>query len=191
MADRSNPVVKRYLENFEGKLAEVTEPDRREMVSELESHIAEATHGGQDLAAVIEQLGPADRLADAYRIELALQEGPQKSRRWRRHLMFLGIVATTSLPSFIIVSVLGALGLGFTLSGILAMLAGPLNLILPENTLQLSTPFPSPLAEMSVVLVGLVLVMLGVAALVLLYGYGRFLYRAMRHLVGRVRTAEA
>ena len=191
MSDATNPVIRRYLDRFESQLSSVPSAERGEMVREIENHIAEATHSGTALDAVLQALGPAERLADAYRVELALQKKSGLTGA-TRIFAILGILATTSLPTFIIVVVLGSSGLSFTLGGLAAMIAGPLSLIVPDSVIHFDAgPIPTPFAELSAVLVGAVLLFLGIGALALLYLFVRFLIRTVSSVVGDLREVGA
>ncbi len=189
MTKHDSPVIRRYLEEFEQQLQAVDTAERAEMVQEIENHIAEATHADAELSVVLEQLGPAARLADAYRVELAVNSAVPR-RSWARTAGFLALLATTSLPSFVIVSVLMLIGPGFMLLGVVAMFIGPLNLLLP-GIVEISAPWPSPLAEISVFWLGMVLVLLGTLTSGLLWLYVRFMRGVFQRVLRQVRTAPA
>jgi hypothetical protein len=93
--------------------------ERDDLVMEIRSHIADAIAAGSSTADVLERLGPADRLAKAYRAELVLQRG---GSNWLvRVLAATGLVITTSIPSMIIIPLLAGLGLGFVAGGVAAV----------------------------------------------------------------------
>ncbi len=189
MTKHDNPVIGRYLDEFEQQILAVDPAERAEMVREIENHIAEATHADTELSVVLEKLGPAARLADAYRAELALNSASPR-RSWARTLGFLALLATTSLPSFFVVSILGILGPGFMLIGVVAMVAGPLNLILP-GVVEISAPWPSPLAELSVLWLGVALVIFGTIVSGVLWLYVRFMRGVFQRVLSTVRPAHA
>lgn len=102
-----NPAVKRYLEEFRKGLVKVEPADRDEIVREIESHIADALNAGQSVAAVLERLGSADRLARAM-AAASLLESPGR-KRLRRWLDIASLVALYSLPSLLMVGFFGLL----------------------------------------------------------------------------------
>lgn len=186
MTDVENPVIQRYLKKFETNLGTVEAAERAEVVREIDNHIAEALHEGADLSTLLQQLGPADRLAQAYRAELTLNAEPQASW-WTRYGRFSLLLATTSLPSFLIVLTLTLFGPFLMLLGLFSMLVGPFNLLFP-GIVELSAPWPSPLAEMSVFAFGILLVMAGTLGLGSLLLYLRMMRRLFRRALIRVRT---
>ena len=78
---QGHPVVERYLACFETSINEFDFPEREEITHEIRNHIAEAHAAGEELDAVLQTLGPADVLARAYAVELALN--PHAKRRVR------------------------------------------------------------------------------------------------------------
>ena len=76
---QQHPVVDRYLTRFEASINEFDFPEREEITQEIRNHIAEAQAAGTALDSVLQTLGPADVLARAYAVELALH--PQAKRR--------------------------------------------------------------------------------------------------------------
>ena len=78
---QGHPVIERYLTCFETSISKFDFPDREEVTDEIRNHIAEARAAGRALDAVLQTLGPADVLARAYAVELALN--PQATRRLR------------------------------------------------------------------------------------------------------------
>ena len=68
-----DPLTERYLSRFRDGLKGARAEERDEFVREIESHIAEAVASGEQAGAVLYRLGPADRLAKAYRAELTLK----------------------------------------------------------------------------------------------------------------------
>ena len=78
---QGHPVVERYLTRFEAAINEFDFPEEEEIAREIRNHMAEAHAAGEALDAVLQTLGPADVLARAYAVELALN--PQNKRRVR------------------------------------------------------------------------------------------------------------
>ena len=73
---QTHPVIDRYLGSFAAAFDEFEASDRDEIVQELRNHIMEARASGTNLDSVLEALGPADALARAYAVELALNPRP-------------------------------------------------------------------------------------------------------------------
>lgn len=174
----NNPLVTRYIEQFRAGLGRLRPADRDELVREIESHIAEATEAGRPLAEVLEKLGPADKLARAYSAELLLDPNRTNGTRGSRLLAVIGLVAAASLPSLIIVPLLGGLCLGFTLGGAGAILAGVATLIFPEFVQPNFLPYG--LAQSAAILIGAVLAALGVGAGYGLVGYVKLIVKGFR-----------
>lgn len=175
-----HPTVKQYLDRFGAGLSRLPVAEREESVREIASHISEAMAAGQPVADVLEKLGPADRLARAYTADALLRPG--EGSRTMRWLAVIGLLATTSLPSLILIPLLSGLGVGFGLGGTATVLIALLALIFPgmaESTLALPYPFPEVLAAV----MGVVLAGLGVLALLALRLYLKFLISAIRRVL--------
>jgi uncharacterized membrane protein len=119
MTVAKNPLVERYLATFRDGLKGAPQPERDECVREIESHIAEAQSAGEPVGAILYRLGPADRLAKAYRAELTLSSG-NGHIVWRLFAV-LGVLITASIPSMIIIPLLLGLGIGFSIGGVAAI----------------------------------------------------------------------
>src|SRR6516225_4046828 len=121
-----NPLVERYLAKLDAGLRDLPAPERAEVVSEIRNHIAEATAVGKPIDATLSALGPAEDLARGYAVELLLNRPPAKdgSSRTRRFLALAGLVAIGSIPTLIVVTVLGAVGIAFGVAGIIVFVAG-------------------------------------------------------------------
>lgn len=121
-----NPLVDRYLTGFDSALTELAPSERVDVVAEIRQHIADATAAGKPIDQVLQSLGAVDALARAYQLELLVTPRPTaapqpRSDRW---LKIIGLLALGSLPTFIILVVLGTLGISFTLSGLAVIMAG-------------------------------------------------------------------
>ena len=183
----TNPAVERYLSRFALALTDLPDPARHEMVREIRSHIAEALLAGRDAAEVLEKLGPADRLAAAYRAELALnRQGAAPRGGIVRQIGLLSALAGTSLVSFIIITVLFSVALSLGLSGVAVFLAGVALPVIPASLI--NTPFTYEETRVILMVVGAVCLAVGVAAGWGLWAYARFAGRATRHLLARIRT---
>lgn len=181
-----NPVVERYLSRFAGALAAVPDEERYEMVREIRSHIAEALHTGRDITEVLEKLGPADRLAAAYRAELLMHRQPAGRSELARQVGMVGALAGTSIASFFVIVLLGAVGISFLLSGVAIVVAG---LVLPAIPASLiSTPFTILTTQQILIVIGFAMVPLGLLSLAGLRAYVKFLRRAVVSLLAKIRT---
>jgi uncharacterized membrane protein len=169
-----NPIVARYLDELREGLTGVSETERSEMVGEIENHIAEAAGAGKNLADVLQTLGPAAELARAYRVELLLNP---RTHRWNpltRWFALVGVAATASLPSLVVVPALAAVGFACTVAGVVVFFAALLSPFLPPGWL--GSDFRPGLS----LVLGLPVAALGVVSLALLWLYVRFLIRAAR-----------
>jgi len=166
--------VARYLDEMRNGLVGVSDTERNEMVGEIESHIAEAVGAGKNLADVLQTLGPAAELARAYRVELLINP---RTHRWNpltRGFALIGIAATASLPSLVVVPALAAVGIACSVSGVVVFVAALASPFVPPEWL--GNDFRAGLA----LVLGLPVAALGAASLALLWLYVRFLIRAAR-----------
>jgi uncharacterized membrane protein len=111
-----DPVVQRYLATLDRNLKGLAPEERGEIIAEIESHLAEAARRGEDAATTIRHLGPADRLARAYRTEIIL-ERRDGNQLWRM-LAFTALLMGASIPTLIIVVTLGVMGVGLVTGGV-------------------------------------------------------------------------
>jgi len=171
-----DPLVRRYLDQFRSALEALplSEEERPEILLEIESHIAEARQSGLPLARVLENLGPADQLAEAYGMELLLRPKPV-----RPAVLWISRIVT-ALTTLVLGTVLGALGLGLLLGGLLGALFAIVGPFLPatwlDPTLRLGLP------QIVVLLVSLVLMGVGFLSL-------RILRFNLRLLIARINKA--
>ena len=170
-----DPLAKRYLESFRRGLSGLPPEEQRELLSEIEDHIAEAGARGEPASEVLERLGPADRLARAYRAELMIQDG---GRSWPVRVFGVSLLLIgASIPSLILIPLLGGLGLGFTFGGI-ALFAWS---ICPFDAHRLYS-LPGVLDRLARAGTGAAFLAGGMLALAALYGYVRLLASAMRRM---------
>jgi uncharacterized membrane protein len=123
----THPLVDRYLTHLREGLAAMPTADREEVERDIRSHIAEAMAAGTPLDTVLTHLGPADALARAYTVELLLDGSRSKAAglSWFQRLLALaGLLVLTSIPTIVVVAVLGSIGISFTLSGVAVLAAG-------------------------------------------------------------------
>jgi uncharacterized membrane protein len=184
-----HPLIERYLATLETGLKDLPSPERSDVVGEIRNHIAEATAAGKPIDAVLASLGPADDLARGYAIELLLNPRSAARKdysRMQRFLKLAGLVAIGSLPTLIVVIILGAIGISFTASGIVIFVAGILATAdwLPGIVTMDVPPWVA-------VLLGPVLAAVGALSLVALVWYVKFMARLVRRVVPRVVPAAS
>jgi uncharacterized membrane protein len=174
----TDPLARRYIENFSSALGKLPEDERRELITEIESHIAEAAADGQPVSDVLAKLGPADRLAMAYRAELLTTGRRSGWRPWLIRSVALGaLLLGMSIPSMIIIPLLAGLGAGFVAGGV-AMFAWSL---CPFDTHTLYS-LPGGLDRLARGATGIGFIAAGTLALAALWGYVRLLAAAVRRV---------
>lgn len=181
MSTLRNPVVDAYLTQFREGLKSASPEERQEFVSEIDSHIAEAVARGEQIPDVLARLGPPDRLAKSYRVELALTSGEKNLPL--RIAAVVGLVLTASIPSMIIIPLLFTLGLGFVAGGVAAIVIAAV----PSVDADFYSVSNQALDRMLGALTGVGLVAAGLLALWSLYLYVLLLVRAMR---GALRVGD-
>lgn len=174
MSTERNPTVERYLAAFRAGLRGAPSAERDEYIREIESHIAEATARGEQAVDVLERLGPADRLARAYRVELTLSSG-NNSLVWRVFAV-LGLLLTASIPSMIIIPLMFGLGVGGVAGGIVAIVFASV----PALDANFYNIQDEGLNRTLGALTGAGLVVMGMLAFWVLYLYVLLIVRAMR-----------
>ncbi len=172
-----DPLAEAYLSNFRQALRSVPEGERNDVVREIESHIAESRAGGASTADVLRQLGPAEKLARAYRAELLLSGGG--GANWLARLFGIaGLLLTASIPSMVVIPVLGITGGAFVVGGV-AAIGGAMIPFAPITVAGHSGAF----AHLVAAGVGVVLTTVGAALLYGLYWYVRLLVSAFRKVM--------
>ena len=177
--NQEHPLVERYLSRLQDGLKLMPSDDREEVVRDIRSHIAEATAAGTPLESVLTTLGPAEALARAYAVELVLNPAPGRPPMspFQRSFTLAGILALTSIPTLVIVVTLGAVGVSFIASGLAVLAAGIV------DAAGISLPFvdgrASDVHPAIAIAIGPVLFVLGVAALMGLSKYLRWLARTV------------
>lgn len=180
----ANPVVDRYMHAFADALARFDCPDHSEIVHDLRGHIDEAQAMGKPLDAVLQSIGPAETLARAYAVELALNP---RSARWLgsfgKGLQLLGIVAAGSIVTLVVVGTLGSVGVGFTISGLMLFTIG----LLEAAGVHLPFVQMGGMSPLLVTAIGPLLFVVGAVSLALLSSYIRALVRGLRSLLPKRR----
>lgn len=191
-----HPVVERYLNRLQEHLDKLTPEERKEVVNDIRSHLAESVAAGRTLDAALESLGPADELARAYAVELLINPrqvadaAVRRPSRVSRFLKVAGLAAILSIPTLVIVVTLFAVGVSFTVSGLAVFAAG-----LIAATGELPYWIQMDVPPIFAILLGPVLMAAGILALIGLGFYIRFVTRAMRAVLpkgeilpGRITT---
>lgn len=177
-----NPVIERYMGNFQAGLQAYGLREWKEIAADLRNHIAEALEYGKPLDEVLKALGPADVLARAYAVELKMNErADTRSKIIGRVLGVIGIIAASSVVSFIVVSALGSIAMVLVPSGLLVLVIGFVEL--------LGVHFPgvqlAGLHPLIVVALGPLFMFVGVVAGWLLWLYLRALINMLRRSLPR------
>jgi len=175
-----NPLVARYIDRLETDLSKLSPAERQSVVKDIESHVAEAVAAGKPLDEVIESLGPADELARAYSVELVMhprEESPKTSRAGRFWTL-IALVTLGSIPTLVIVTVLGSVGISFTFSGVAVFAAGLLGMngLLPDFV-RMDVP------PVFAVALGPIMSAVGFVCLVGLIFYVRLVARTLRRVL--------
>jgi len=173
MARDHNAAAAPYLARLRDGLKSAPALEREECVREIESHIAEAVASGERLEDVLEKLGPPEKLARAYSLELTLHS--RRGNPLLRWAAVLGVVVTASIPSMILVPLLLGLGVGLAGGGatVIGIAANPFAY----------TPFfdlPEATDRFLGALIGAGLFLSGILCLALLYLYTLLVIRAIR-----------
>ena len=170
-----HPLVARYLERLNLALADMPPADRADVVQEIGQHITDATAAGKDLDAVLTSLGAADQLARAYQVELLLHPKQAGPSRTDRYLKLFGLVAIASLPTFVLVVVLGTVAIALTTTGLAVFAAGIVDAfgILPRWVQMDVQPWVA-------VAIGPILAVVGIVSGWALGLYVRFITRVVR-----------
>jgi uncharacterized membrane protein len=175
-------ILDKYQAALDAALTNLAPAERAEVVAEIRQHIADATAAGKPIDVVLGALGPVDALARAYQLELLVTPRPGAPERPRsdRWLKILGLLAIGSLPTFIIVIVLGSIGLSFTVAGIGCILAGAADSAgaLPSWVRMDAEPWFA-------IVVGVVLMAAGVLSGWGLTSYLRFVVRVVKRVTVR------
>jgi uncharacterized membrane protein len=178
---QEHPVVARYMATLGTAIKGIDAGERAAIEQEIRSHIAEATAAGRSLDDVLTALGPADALARAYSVELLMNP---RDRRLASITAFLKLAATVVVGSFatlIVVAILGSVGMSFAASGVVVFAIG----VLETSGIHLPGVQLSGVPPEWVIVLAVPFFLIGVAALVLLTKYIRFVGRAMRKTLPR------
>ena len=122
--NQTHPVVDRYLAQLTENLPTLSASDRQEILHDIRSHLAEATARGRSLESTLETLGPADALARAYSVELMLNPRRPMSSPVAYRFKVAGLIAAGSLPTLLVVVLLGGVGGALVLAGLVAAVVG-------------------------------------------------------------------
>lgn len=174
--ETSHPTAQRYLEALERGLSAMASADRREVVSEIRAHLHDAQVAGQPLADVLTRLGPAESLANAYLVESYLNPQPAGATWIRRGLGLAGLVVFGSLPTVLLTSVLGSIGVAFLAAGPALFAAGVCGLF----GVSLAPVVQTDLKPWQSILLGPAMGAVGALCLWLMYRYLRWMVCILR-----------
>jgi uncharacterized membrane protein len=183
-----HPLIEQYLNTLDAALARFDVPERKEVIVEIRSHIAEALAEGKPLATVLAALGSAEDLARGYAVELTLNpRSDHKPSFVLRTLRIMSILVVGSILTMLVVGTLGSIGVGFTLSGVAVVVIAAIE----AAGIHLPNVQMAGLPPGVVILIGIAIFLIGVGALYALRNYMRVLIRASRSLLpgGQSRTA--
>ena len=176
---QEHPVVERYMTHFEHSIKQFDFPEQQEVAHEIRNHIAEACAAGKQLDAVLQSLGPAEVLARAYAVELLLnQRSTRRVQALNGFLKVAGLVAVTSFATFVVISILGTIGIGFVASGAAMIVIG----VLEQAGIHLPGVQMNGIAPVWAMVLGLFVLVIGVVALLGLRLYVRFIMRTLKRL---------
>lgn len=178
---QDHPVVARYLATFGAAIKGIDAEERAAIEQEIRSHIAEATAAGKPLDGVLTALGPAETLARAYSVELLMNPRDQRLKSIGAFLMLAATVVAASVVTLIVVTILGSVGISFAASALVVFVIG----VLETYGIHLPGVQLSGIPSEWVIVLAAPLFVIGVAALVLLTKYVRFVGRAMRKRLPR------
>lgn len=183
----THPLIERYLTKLSDGLRDLPASERAEVVSEIRNHIAESLANGKPIDAVLSSLGSAEDLARGYAVELLLnrpQAPDAEQSRFRRFLALAGLVAIGSIPTLVVVTVLGAVGVAFFAAGGAVFVAGLVAAFgaLPEYVTLDVPPWVAVFA-------GPLLAAVGVLSLAALVWYVKLTARLVRRVLPRHAVA--
>ncbi len=171
-----NPIIARYMKRFEEALQVHKLREWRDIAADVRSHISEALGYGKPLDEVLASLGPADALARSYAVELTMNPPASGANLIMRWLNVAMLLAAGSFLSFIVVTFLGSLAFGFTISGIMVIIICAIEAVgvhLPNVELAGMHPLLA-------ILIGPPLLAIGLGAGWLLWMYARSAVRVVR-----------
>ena len=113
-SDNPRSLTQRYLDELYRRLNGLPEPERREAVREIASHVAEATPNGRPTAAILAQLGSPEALARVYVGDYFLQRHAAGFIGKAARLLIVAAVALGSgFATLVVVPTLALTSIGF------------------------------------------------------------------------------
>lgn len=180
-----HPLAVRYVDKLNQALGDLAPTERAEILTEIRNHIFDAIAAGTSIEDVLRGLGSAEQLARGYRIELLLnpKTPTPRSDRWLR---IVGLLAVGSLPTFIIVVTLSAVGVSLSVSGPIVFLAGIAKTFGYLPWVMLDCP-----PWVAIVLIGPATTAVGIGAVWALVAYLKLLTRIVRRVLPERQLAAA
>lgn len=186
--NEKNPVIERYISAFDAALQQYDLPERREIVSDVRSHIDEALQYGKPLDEVLQSLGPAEALARAYAVELKMNPKTNGAgQAIGRFFGVLGILSFSGLVSFIVVTTLGSIAISFFGSGLIVLVIG----LIEATGVHLPYVQMAGIHPLLVAALGPVMMLVGYAAGWGVWRYMRAVASMLRKTLPRARAASA
>jgi uncharacterized membrane protein len=174
-----DPSAERYLFAFRSHLGSAPVAERQDAVDEIRRHIADAVAAGQRLHTVVASLGPPEVLAQAYGNTPALSSSaPPAWWAWASVLATVGLVTFGGIPTLLVTTTVGVLGIGFIVTGLGLFTAGLASLggLLPAGVGIGGSP-------VGAVIVGPVFVAVGTLAFAALIGHWWLARTAVQRLL--------
>jgi uncharacterized membrane protein len=117
-------VIARYRAQLAEHLSALPVADPQEILTDIRSHLAEASADGGALETSLAALGPADALARSYSVELMLNPRRLVSPVTAYRLKVAALIVAGSVPALFTALLLGGVGAVLVLGGLLAGFAG-------------------------------------------------------------------
>ncbi len=178
VALEKNPAAERYLVALRQALTSMPEADRLDVLDEIRAHLQDAMAAGKPLDETLTRLGPAESLAKAYLVESYLNPKPSGAGWISRTFGLFGLLVFGSLPTLLITSLLGPLGITFLVAAPIVFTSG----ICGFFDVSLTPVVQSNLQPWQEALLGPVMGLVGAACLWSLYRYLRWILKLLRQV---------
>ncbi len=173
-----NPVAERYLAAFAEALSPMKAAEKQEVVDEIRAHLQDATAAGKPLDETLTRLGSAESLAKAYLVESYLNPKPSGVGWISRTVGLFGLLVFGSLPTLVITSLLGSLGIAFLIAGPILFSSG----ICGVFDVSLAPVVRTDLEPWQQMILGPIMAVAGASLLWCLLLYFRWVIKLVRHV---------